>query len=506
MVGGGDLLRMRRYRTVWLLPTQQLLRGARIAGERRWEIIKRTAAEKRTGVLGIIQGNILSLGRFVPQRRNGGSGGASYLQETSIRNWEALFFIKGHIGDTGQKEERQMKSRLLILLCGFVALLGSGAIPVNAQDHQKGIVVWPDSSVEREENIGLRAHTNHLMLLDPKAGGGTPSGLTPGIIRGAYDLTYAQSQGSGTIVIVDAYDYPTAVADFNAFSQAFGLPQETGSGNVLQVVYAKGAKPGYNSGWSQEAALDIEWAHALAPTAKIVLVEAASNSLSDLLYAVDVAGTTIAGAREVSMSWGSGEFSSETLYDSHFTASGVVYFAASGDSGGKPIWPSVSPNVVSAGGTTLNVDSSGHFLSETGWSGSGGGKSKFEPRPTYQDVIMNIVGNKRGTPDLSFDADPNTGVSVYWQGGWYVFGGTSVSTPSLTAIVNLAASSGTGFAASTAEELGGRVYLNLANPDPSSSVDYDFRDIISGRAGRLSCSPGWDFVTGKGSDWGLLGK
>lgn len=208
------------------------------------------------------------------------------------------------------------------------------------------------------------------------------------------------------------------------------------------------------------------------------------------------------------MSWGSGEFSSETLYDSHFTASGVVYFAASGDSGGKTIWPSVSPNVVSAGGTTLNVDSSGNFLSETGWSGSGGGKSRYESIPTYQTAVMNIVGTKRGTPDLSFDADPNTGVSVYWQGGWYVFGGTSVSTPSLAGIVNLAASSGNGFANNTADELGSRVYLNYSNssPDPYPASGDDFRDIISGKTGRFSCSPGWDFVTGIGSDWGLAGK
>ena len=208
------------------------------------------------------------------------------------------------------------------------------------------------------------------------------------------------------------------------------------------------------------------------------------------------------------MSWGSGEFSSETLYDSHFTASGVVYFAASGDSGGKTIWPSVSPNVVSAGGTTLNVDSSGNFLSETGWSGSGCGKSRYESRPTYQTGIMNIVGNKRGTPDLSFDADPNTGVSVYWQGGWYVFGGTSVSTPSLAGIVNLAASSGNGFANNTTDELGSRVYLNYSNssPDPYTGSGDDFRDIIFGTTGRFSCRPGWDFVTGIGSDWGLAGK
>ncbi len=387
-----------------------------------------------------------------------------------------------------------MKVRLLIFLCGLVGLLVSGAIPVWAQEHLNGMVVWPDSSVERGQDIGQRAHTNHLILLHPKLGGGAPAGLTPDIIRAAYGLP--ASGGAQTIVIVDAYDYPAAVADFNAFSAQFGLPQETGDKKVLEVVYANGTKPAYNSGWSQEEALDIEWAHALAPAAKIVLIEAASNSLSDLLSAVDQAKNY--GAQEVSMSWGSSEFSGETVYDSHFSAPGVVYFAASGDSGGKVIWPSASPKVVSAGGTTLKVDSSGNFLSETGWSGSGGGNSKYEPRPSYQNIIKNTVGTKRGTPDLSFDADPYTGVSVYWQGGWYVFGGTSVSTPSLAAIVNLAASSN-GIATSTADELG-RVYSNSAN-----AVN-DFRDIISGSAGRFHCNSGWDFVTGIGSNWGLFGK
>jgi len=390
-----------------------------------------------------------------------------------------------------------MKVRVLILLCGLAGLLVTGAIPVRAQEH--GVVVWPDSSVEREHEIGLRAHTNHLIFLQPMSGTSTPTGLTPVNIRAAYGLP--ASGGAQTIVIVDAYDYPSAVADFNAFSVQFGLPTTLDNPNALQVVYANGTKPAYNSGWSQEEALDIEWAHALAPTAKIVLVEAASNSLSDLLSAVDVA-SAISGAQEVSMSWGSSEFSGETAYDSHFSAPGVVYFAASGDSGGKVIWPSASPKVVSAGGTTLNFDSAGNFVSETGWSGSGGGNSRYELRPSFQDIIKSIVGSKRGTPDLSFDANPASGVSVVWQGSWYRFGGTSVSTPSLAAIVNLAASSGSngfgGFATSTANELG-NVYLYM-------SAGNDFRDIITGSSGRFGCKSGWDFVTGIGSSWGLFGK
>jgi kumamolisin len=398
---------------------------------------------------------------------------------------------------------RHMKARLVSLMCGLAGLVA--ALPAWAQGHLNGTVVWPDSSVEREEDIGRRAHTNHLVLMHPQSGGTAPAGMSPGVIRTAYGLPAytGQTQGLQTIVIVDAYDYPTAVADFNAFSAAFGLPQETGDQSVLQVVYANGTKPTYNSGWSQEAALDIQWAHALAPSAKIVLVEAASNSISDLLQGVDVAGK-IPGVREVSMSWGAGEFPGETTYDNHFTAPDVVYFAASGDSGGKVIWPSASPNVVSAGGTTLNLSSSGAFLSETGWNDSGGGTSKYESRPAYQSGIKNIVGSKRGTPDLSFDANPNTGVSVYWQGGWYVFGGTSVSTPALSGIVNLAATTN-GFATSSAGELG-TVYANAGTSSSNPSGANDFRDIVSGAAARFRCNSGWDFVTGIGSNWGVVGK
>src|SRR5205823_3029209 len=134
-------------------------------------------------------------------------------------------------------------------------------------------------------------------------------------------------------------------------------------------------------------ALDIQWAHALAPNAKIILVEAASNSNTDLFHAVDVA-SSLAGVKEVSMSWGSSEFISEANLDSHFPQNnGIVYFASSGDAGGQVIYPSVSPYVVAVGGTSVKTDSFGSFLSETGWGGSGGGTSLWELKPSYQKGI-----------------------------------------------------------------------------------------------------------------------
>ncbi len=396
-----------------------------------------------------------------------------------------------------------MSRKLEVLTVAAVLLLCQANAPLRAQGvgqgaglPDKAAVLVPGSSIELPEEVGRAAHTNHLILYGAAPQATSPSGMSPANVYSAYSFT---AGGGGTIAIVDAYDYPTAQNDLAIFSSTFGLPPAN-----FQVVYAtsSGKAPRANCGWAQEAALDIEWAHAMAPYAKIVLVEAASNSLSNLLAAVDMANGIVAangGRGDVSMSWGSSEFSSEASYDSHFTTSGVVYFAASGDSGGKTIWPGVSPNAVCAGGTTLNLSSTQAFISETGWSGSGGGPSKYEARPSYQAVIQSTVGSQRGAPDFSFDANPYTGVSVYdttsCQGmsGWMVFGGTSVSTPSLAGIVNSAGS----FNGNSNAELT-TIYGGLGSSN--------FRDITSGTAGSYSAGPGWDFVTGVGSNLGDSGK
>lgn len=382
------------------------------------------------------------------------------------------------------------------MACLAAAPLGAQGNSQNVDLPDQAAILVPGSSVELPDDVGRRGHTNHVILFRSGPQATSPSGMTPANIYGAYGLT-GLVNGSGTIAIVDAYHYPTAESDLNTFSSAFGLPPAS-----FQVVYAtpSGKAPRTNCGWAQEAALDIEWAHAMAPSAKIVLVEAASNSFSALLSAVDLASSIVSpggnGKGQVSMSWGGSEFSGETSYDSHFKTNGVVYFAASGDSGGKTIWPGVSPNAVSAGGTTLNLKSDGTFISETGWGGSGGGPSKYEPLPTFQIGV--VGGSKRGAPDFSFDADPYTGVAVYdttsCQGmsGWMVFGGTSVSSPSLAGIVNSA-----GGKSSTTAELG-LIYGGLDSTN--------FRDITSGTAGSYSAKAGWDFVTGVGSNLGLGGK
>jgi subtilase family serine protease len=385
---------------------------------------------------------------------------------------------------------------------GMVVALAMSASG-QGQGPSHAAVLIPDSSIERPADVGLRAHTNHLILVNPKFTGASPAGETPQSIYPVYNLTFDTTGGSNVIVIVDAFDYPTAENDLNVFSSQFGLPACTKATGCFQQIYASGSKPRANCGWAQEAALDIEWAHAMAPRAKIVLVEASSNSFANLFAAVDVATSQVTpggGKGEVSMSWGGSEFSSEASNDGHFQNTGVVYFGSSGDTGGVTIYPSASPYVVAAGGTTIHRDRNGKFTSETGWSGSGGGPSKYETQLSYQSGIAGTDGTQRSIPDFSFDSDPNSGVSVYdstrCQGlsGWLVFGGTSVASPSLAGIVNRAGH----FSASSVTELT-TIYGNLGS-------SADFRDITSGTAGSFTAVAGWDFVTGVGSNQGLIGK
>jgi kumamolisin len=305
--------------------------------------------------------------------------------------------------------------------------------------------------------------------------------------------------GDHAIALVDAFDDPTAESDLATFTTQFDLPAAD-----FTVVFAQGTRPGldHTGGWEIEESLDIEWAHAMAPEAKIFLVEAANNSLVNLFNAATVASNLVAaaGGGEVSMSFGAGEFASETAFDSTFTKSGVVYFASAGDSPGVG-YPSASPNVISAGGTTISRNlTTGDVIFENTWQDAGGGPSLVEPRPAFQSGVASVVGTARGTPDLSFDANPYTGVWVFDSNpvlgtGWYVVGGTSVSSPSLAGIVNAANS----FRKSSAAE----------NMKLYTDRDRDFNDITYGDCGpNISqfADRGYDLCTGIGTVRGLRGK
>ncbi len=199
----------------------------------------------------------------------------------------------------------------------------------------------------------------------------SPTGLSPATIKSVYNYSTSSTAGAGrTIAIVDAYDDPTAESDLATFSNQYKLPVcTTANGCFTKVDQTGGSSyPRKDAGWALEISLDVQWAHAIAPGANILLVEASSNSFTNLLAAEDYAKTH---AGYVSNSWGGSEFSGESSDDSHFAQTGVSFFASSGDSGLPAQYPSASPNVISVGGTTLNFSGSS-FLSETGWSGSGG--------------------------------------------------------------------------------------------------------------------------------------
>ena len=357
--------------------------------------------------------------------------------------------------------------------------------------------VIPESSRERVADIGVRAHTNHLLRLGTASPDLAQGGYSPAQLNVAYNGGLI-SNGSGAIAVVDAYSYPTALNDFNTFSNNYHLPTEpssnaTASSNaVFEVVYANGSAPAIDGGWAQESAIDIEWTHAMAPGAKIYLVEAASSSFSDVTAAVKFAAS-LPGVRQVSTSFGGTETACFYVdYDSAFTQPGVVFFAAAGDSGGVRNFPAMSNNVVSVGGTTLSLGSSGRWLSETIWSGTGCGPSAYEPRPVFQDPLYSKIGKTRGGCDLAAVADPNTGVAVYdsypYQGfqGWFVAGGTSVACPIVAGIVN---ASGKAFSSSQAfnQDLYGLKGSNY------------FHQISIGSAGGYSAGIPWCFPVGLGS-------
>jgi subtilase family serine protease len=367
---------------------------------------------------------------------------------------------------------------LVVLAVGSLVLAGAGGA---ANEHANAAAVCPVAFAA--------AHCHALVVTDgqgnPQASG-SPSGLSPATIKSVYNFPTSPTAGSGeTIAIVDAYDDPTAASDLSVFNSTFGIPFCNGA--TFTKVDQRGGTtyPRKDSGWALEISLDIQWAHAIAPCANILLVEADSNSFTNLLTAEDYAETH---AQYVSNSWGASEFSSETSYDSHFSQTGVSFFVSAGDSGLPAEYPSASPNVISVGGTTLHFDRSGNFTSETGWSSGGGGCSAYETATSAQSGFNEYgqanCGGARATPDVSLDADPASGVSVYdttrYQGrsGWFTVGGTSASSPMWAG-----RSADAGATVDSAYIYGN----NIA-----------YRDIWSGNNG-APCLVGYDLCTGRGS-------
>jgi subtilase family serine protease len=267
-----------------------------------------------------------------------------------------------------------------------------------------------------------------------------PAGYGPAQFRTAYNLPSTTAGSGQTIGIVDAYNDPTIESDLGVYSTMYGLPKCTTANGCFKKVNQNGGTtyPPTDDGWALEISLDVQIAHALCPNCKILLVEASSHSFSDLLTAEDYARRH---ANVISNSWGAIEFSGENSYDSYFNHPGSPITFSSGDSGYHVDYPAASQYVTAVGGTVLKLNSDHTRASETVWSGTGSGCSKYEPKPLWQ---LDTGCIRRTVADVSADASPSTGAAIYdgtpyrSRKGWFKVGGTSLSSPIIASVYALA--------------------------------------------------------------------
>lgn len=328
---------------------------------------------------------------------------------------------------------------------------------------------------------GNRYGTN---IANTTAGTVAPCGYQPSDIATAYDMNAlykAGLDGTGqTIAIVDAYGSTTIAQDAAVFSAAMGLPPVnlTIIGTPTESNFSTDA----NAGWAGETTLDVEWVHAIAPGAKIILVVAPTNSFGDLFGGILTAAQQ-PGVVAISNSWSGFEAGLDPTFqhssDAAFKlvdAQGISMQFATGDAGDNVTaagfydvsWPSSSPNVTAVGGVSLALKNNKHIAFQTAWGnniteiadtvalgsppleftnnegftgGGGGGKSDIYPQPNFQ---RGISGPTRKIPDISWLADPFTGVEIIYtsdaMGGLSieVIGGTSLATPMFSALWGIA--------------------------------------------------------------------
>ena len=351
-------------------------------------------------------------------------------------------------------------------------------------------------------------------------------GLTPAQVRHAYGLDDIANQGDGqTIGIIIPLHNPTIKSDVDVFSAMFGLPRcTTEDCNWLETrFYPEGVVPVPDTACSSsclqlfqlESALDVEWAHAIAPKARIVLVET-SRYVADLLDAGDVA--IASGASVISISWAvpeNGRSKVDRLaLNSRFIKPHVAFVAAAGDTGNYSClgvaslcWPATSSYVTGVGGTTLQLNSQGDYSTENAWKGGGGGFSLYEDVPGYQKQSNPYT--TRGVPDVAYHADPQSGFVVYDSNtylgstGWQEIGGTSAGAPQWAALMAIANSIRRKAAPSKAPLTGSNPHLYSIATDPGYASNY--HDVTAGNNTNGHCGPlctatkGYDFVTGLGS-------
>ena len=377
-------------------------------------------------------------------------------------------------------------------------------------------------------------------VMRPMASVGEYTIYTPAQIRAAYTmpalpasgaaLTQAQAAALGagqTIYLIDAFHDPYIAQELAAFNTRFGLPACSvtvlGPTRALPLAGASTAgcellvapstadggisatAPAYDYAWATEIALDVQWAHATAPLARLVLIEAQDSSLTSLLGAIKLANNM--GPGVVSMSFGGKEGNWTDLVDSVFASDQMTYLAATGDHGPQVDWPAVSPRVLAVGGTSLRFSDTGQ-RSETSWSATGGGFSAYTPAPDYQSAAVPGLGGKafRGVADVAMNADPATGqyVARVEPGAsepvWISGAGTSLATAQWAGIVAVANAQRALAAKAPLGALHALLYGAIARA-PGNYFSA-FGDVATGAHGSCSsCSAavGYDTLTGLGA-------
>ncbi|PKV90062.1 putative Ig domain-containing protein [Streptomyces sp. TLI_146] len=370
-----------------------------------------------------------------------------------------------------------------------------------------GLAVLPAGQVLAQTNApgeqakracnDLRPHHANCLAIgfnSPPGGTAAPSGYGPADIKSAYSLP---SGGSGvTVAIVDAFDNPNAEKDLATYRSNYGLPACTTANGCFKKVNQRGGTsyPRGDTGWGVEIALDLDAVSAACPACNILLVEADDNNDANLYAADDTAARL--GAKFVSNSWTTSESSGQTSDDAHFNVPGVLFAFATGDSGygGGTQYPASSSYALAVGGTSLSRNSSGRGWGETVWSGAGSGCSAYGVQPAWQKGVGTGC-SKKANSDVSAVADPQTGLAIYdtyGQSGWLKYGGTSLSTPLITAMYALAGTPG-------AQD------NPVSYPYAHTSALYDVTSGSNGSCGTQICNArsGWDGPTGLGTPNGV---
>jgi hypothetical protein len=341
-------------------------------------------------------------------------------------------------------------------------------------------------------------------------GGGTssPAGLIPFQIRQAYGDNFvnfadgSSGDGSGqTIAIVDAYHDPNIRSDLHAFDQQFGLADPE-----LTIIDPDGVPPsppppdsrGFS--WGLETALDVEWAHALAPGAAILLVETPGTDFG-LLSGVNHARSE-PGVSVVSMSWGENTVINNAVFETPAGHQGVTFVAGSGDAGSQADYPAFSPNVLAVGGTEFAkpLDAQGDYPGETAWRSGGGGVDSTEPQPAAQLQTVGAMGG-RAIPDVSFDAGSDVAVLDSYDYGanpWISLEGTSFGAPAWAALIAIA-DQGRALAGAGSLDGSTQTIPELYAIARSKAYSSAFNDITSGSNDAYNANAGYDLVTGLGT-------